>query len=198
MELFGRVLTANEMINMIRANACKNPDGDLIYQAAYELVTEYGLKEAMYREVQKSYLMQDAESHVDEMYVRGDIDHEYNKEDFVALANRFLEENDCNVAENDLWENIIHSYEHELDVKDGKGVIRPDYETSCLSDVEDAVCNRLDEMADINEAAHYTDYDAYKIAVRCMEDYPDGMNQQELDAAIYEYGAEREWEEPGR
>jgi len=74
-------------------------------------------KEKVYREVELQYRIYDARNHV-----REELDHyeenteEYKElssltdDDYESLAYDFLDTYDCNRAENDQWETIIHNY----------------------------------------------------------------------------------------
>lgn len=70
------------------------------------------MKERIYREVELSYLTQDAENHCSDYLERYDIrlSTPLNQSDYKWLAETFRDEHDCNIADNDLWENIIEEY----------------------------------------------------------------------------------------
>lgn len=71
---------------------------------------------AAYRYQENMFRMQDARSHIDELIENGLNEKKINKlkklndADVEILAERFLDEYDCNYDENTLWELIINDY----------------------------------------------------------------------------------------
>jgi hypothetical protein len=63
-------------------------------------------QETIYREKEHTYARLDAEQHLvdDESVVS------YDEADLYILADRFLIRHDCNVADNDLWNQIIREF----------------------------------------------------------------------------------------
>lgn len=65
--------------------------------------------ERAYREMEHSYLMQDACIHLDNYYEDNDmkVPEEYDGDFIDLLVERYEDERDCNVPENDTWDNVI-------------------------------------------------------------------------------------------
>ena len=78
-------------------------------------------REFIFREVLHSYRKQDAEEQVAQFldYYNLDIDDVGDLFDFDELATMFSNNHDCNIADNDQWQNIIKQYieNHHIDLE---------------------------------------------------------------------------------
>ena len=73
--------------------------------------------EAAYRKRELQYRIQDAKNHAEEL------GYEISDEDAESIARRFLVIQDCNVAENDVFEEIVEVYVNKGKIWDDKGEI---------------------------------------------------------------------------
>lgn len=64
------------------------------------------VRELIYREKELEYRIQDAKRHARNMGANCKL----TNDDYVTIAQTFIDDYDCNVAENDQFENIIKKY----------------------------------------------------------------------------------------
>ena len=64
--------------------------------------------ETVYRKVQRDYRTEDIEAHVEDMY--GEDRAEALSDELIGrMLDRYEDEHDCNIAENDTWESVIRN-----------------------------------------------------------------------------------------
>ena len=68
-------------------------------------ISEYETDEEIFRRIQKQYRIEDAERHCEDLGYDN-----LNSDDFENIADIFLNNYDCNIAENTQFENIIENY----------------------------------------------------------------------------------------
>lgn len=68
-------------------------------------ISEYETDEEIFRRIQKQYRIEDAKSHCEDLGYDN-----LNTDDFENIADTFLNNYDCNIAENAQFENIIFNY----------------------------------------------------------------------------------------
>lgn len=68
-------------------------------------VSEYETDEEIFRRIQMQYRIEDAEMHCEELGY-DDLDND----DFEKIADMFLDNYDCNISENEQFENVIRKY----------------------------------------------------------------------------------------
>lgn len=64
------------------------------------------VRELIYREKELEYRIQDAKRHARNM----NVNHKLTNDDYVTIAQTFIDDYDCNVAENDQFESIVKKY----------------------------------------------------------------------------------------
>lgn len=65
-------------------------------------------EEEIYHTFETKYAIQDAKKHAEDFFEDGPIP--FAEEDYIKLAKIYLEKHDCNISDNDQWQNIIHEY----------------------------------------------------------------------------------------
>lgn len=68
-------------------------------------VSEYETDEEIFRRIQRQYRIEDAERHCEELGHDG-----LDNDDFEKIADEFLDNYDCNISENEQFENVIRKY----------------------------------------------------------------------------------------
>lgn len=68
-------------------------------------ISEYETDEEIFRRIQKQYRIEDAKRHCEDLGYDN-----LNSDDFENIADTFLNNYDCNIAENAQFENIIKNY----------------------------------------------------------------------------------------
>lgn len=68
----------------------------------------------IFRKVLREYLTEDAENHVAEYLEAHDIDPASVEVGYDYLVDRFEDEQDCNIAENIVWDRIVEEYFRSL------------------------------------------------------------------------------------
>ena len=68
-------------------------------------ISEYETDEEIFRRIQKQYRIEDAKRHCEDLGYDN-----LNSDDFENIADTFLNNYDCNIAENAQFENIIENY----------------------------------------------------------------------------------------
>lgn len=68
-------------------------------------VSEYETDEEIFRRIQRQYRIEDAEMHCEELGY-DDLDND----DLEKIADMFLDNYDCNISENEQFENVIRKY----------------------------------------------------------------------------------------
>lgn len=68
-------------------------------------VSEYETDEEIFRRIQRQYRIEDAERHCEELGHDG-----LDNDDFEKIADMFLDNYDCNISENEQFENVIKKY----------------------------------------------------------------------------------------
>lgn len=68
-------------------------------------ISEYETDEEIFRRIQKQYRIEDAKRHCEDLCYDN-----LNSDDFENIADTFLNNYDCNIAENAQFENIIENY----------------------------------------------------------------------------------------
>lgn len=69
--------------------------------------------EMTYRAVQRQYRIEDAKEHLARQLLDDPVLKFFNNEDYNNLVDLFEKRQDCNIAENDVWENVIIEYLRE-------------------------------------------------------------------------------------
>lgn len=68
-------------------------------------ISEYETDEEIFRRIQKQYRIEDAKMHCEDLGYDN-----LNSDDYENIADTFLNNYDCNIAENTQFENIIENY----------------------------------------------------------------------------------------
>lgn len=71
------------------------------------------IAKAIYRAEELEYTIQDAVNHVDDYISENEFvltDEEWEQVDYNYLAEKFLDNHDCNIADNDQWEYIVENH----------------------------------------------------------------------------------------
>lgn len=71
--------------------------------------SEYETDEEIFRRIQKQYRIEDAKRHCENLCYN-----DMGEDDFEIIADEFLNNYDCNISENDQFENIINNYVKNL------------------------------------------------------------------------------------
>lgn len=77
------------------------------------------MKDQIYRIVEQEFAIQDAQSQVIDYCTGNEIDvNPLDDGDYEVLAQRFRDNHDCNLADNDQWQELIANYIGELQVSE--------------------------------------------------------------------------------
>lgn len=95
---------------LVDLNGIKNESmRESIFSLAVNLgAKKYDSDEDVYRKIQKDYRKEDARYHVEDRFGEKYAS-EVPDEIYELMADRFSQDHDCDIAENDLWEGVINA-----------------------------------------------------------------------------------------